>query len=291
MTVRLLSFGVTTLLPLVMAASTARAQERFFTMADLTGGNHVAARTAVGIAYTRPYETERDQGLVFRPRILISTFQPEGAVALGDFSVVGILPMTNVSGRSDASGVGLGNPTVAVLYRRVLAADEHRVVAGGGVVGSLGLASSETASAVSAFFYQDLGRFWRHGHTARVHADGAWQHRRLFAQLELGVDTHVADTDGYGPYTQSLARVALGAGVRPRPCTALFAELTTLSDVLDRAPAEAAGGKRFVQSLELGVRWNGQVDVGAELFVPFHRDISSDYIAEFGLGLELGIPL
>lgn len=101
---------------------------------------------------------------------------------------------------------------------------------GGGGGGSLGIASSDTASAASAMFYQDLGRFWIHGHTLRLHGDGAWARGPVFAQLQLGIDWHLADGD-YAGYRQALARLGVAAGARPRPDLAILAELTSLSAV------------------------------------------------------------
>jgi hypothetical protein len=277
---------------LLVLASTARAQERFFTTPDMAGGRYLAVRSALAAARRDLGDSENDPGFWLRHRMLISFLQLEGGATIGGgVAVTAVLPFAMVTGHDgEADGAGLGNPTLDLRMQRSLRAGDHMLIAGGGVAGSLGLASSETAAAVASFFYQDLGRFWPYGHTLRLHGDGGWQYGPVFAQLQIGLDHHAA-TGEYRDYGQTLARLGLGAGVLARPDVALLAELTTLSNLFDSKPTDAAESERVASALELGARWHRRLSVGVSLFVPFRRRIASNYTAEIGVGFELISPL
>jgi len=280
---RILGSAPCLVLVLLMAPA-AQAQERLFTMADLGAHPHVAARSALGTARGNPGESGQDPGFFLRDRDLFSYLELEGRGTIGDFAFTAIAPLALVAD-GPPQGVGLGNPTLDVLYRRPLPAGDHVFVVGGGIAGSLGLASSPEAEATASYYYQDLGRYWRYGHTLRLHGDAGWSRGPTFAELELGIDHHIG-TGEYRESRQTLARLGVGVGVRPARSLALLAELTTLSNLLDVNPTADDDG-HFVHALQLGARWGDCVSLGLSLFVPLHTDIGLGDTAELALAVEL----
>ncbi len=272
------------LLLLAALRAPARAQERPFTMPDLSGAERLGLRGTVGAAHFEPgYDSGADEHTM-----MVSSLLLEGEASLGPLAVTGVLPVAMVAGGLDdePDGVAVGNPTLDAVARVPLEVADHTFLVGAGAGGSLGLAGSETSTAAAALYYQELGRFWSYGHTLRAHGDAAWRHGRLFAQVQLGVDWHLADGE-YSQYRQALLRLGLAAGVHAFEDVAILAELTTLSNVLDVSPTDEAESDHVAQTLELGARWNREVSAGASLFVPLERDIGQDYTAAVGVGVEV----
>ncbi len=184
-------------------------------------------------------------------------------------SLEAVLPVGYESG-GGRSGLALGNVTAGAGY--TLRAPGHGVgwAVGGSVSFPTAPDSGDGRAAAfdhSVFLVPFPGYFQPRTTTLRLRADARIEERTLFLQLHLASHMLVVD----GPGDVLLMVLGVGGGVRVTDRSALIAEVTTVTDILDHR-----GSEYFLHTLDVGFRHRERSTVfGLRLYLPVDDTLRS----------------
>lgn len=183
------------------------------------------------------------------------------------------------------SGSGLGNITGGAMFVSRSGATSF----GGG--GSISLPTAPDdgegalgASANAQVHIVDFGLYLPDTTTIRLHGDLRIEQGKAFFQGRGGVD-YLSFDDGETDDTLKLLRIGLAGGTLISPTTALLAELTTLSDILEDDDG-FGDEEEWIHILELGVRTrSGNTLFGARIYLPLDEEFRD--ANTMGLGVDV----